>query len=58
MLVLNPKYRYNESTSNGIAVLFIHLDGEPRVEHNIYSKLDKPVIIPFISKYVARRHIY
>lgn len=50
----HDKHRYNKATCNEVAVVFVGEDGEPPVDRDIciYSKFEKPVSIPFLSKHV------
>ncbi|XP_043482109.1 uncharacterized protein LOC122511114 [Leptopilina heterotoma] len=45
---------YNLPTANEVAVVFVDEDGEPPIERDfcIYSKFDKPISIPSISRHV------
>ena len=47
------KNRYNEATSNEVAMIFVGENGQPPKERDIviYSKHDKPISIPPISKH-------
>ena len=51
---LTKSNNYNLPSSNEVAIVFSSEDGSPPIEWDIciYSKYDKPINIPYISKHV------